>query len=243
MVLNAVPAPAYHRTRGVLRRCRRSRLSRFQNEYLPEGAGEVNAVVTITAADTAGAAAPRHPPAARDQPPSDHRRHLRLDGRIKIREARSAVRRGDRLHPDGVQFAVIAGDRARPHAVPVTRTRGRGRKRRHPLRRQARSRQTRGRAVARPSAAWISLATELFAGQDRGIHHAILLTDGKDEQRDPGAARRGARAPPRAASSATAGASASNWVVSGAAQGRRPRCSEPSTSSPTPMAWPPTSRR
>jgi hypothetical protein len=150
----------------------------FQNEYLPQGASEVNAVVTITATDTAagGATAP-----AGSAGPACEVIIVDTSGSMggsKIREARIAVASAIDCIRDGVQFAVIAGDdhaRMLYPSTPSFAVAG-GDTRYDATRASHQLDASGGTAIGR----WISLATELFAGQ-AGISHAILLTDGKDE--------------------------------------------------------------
>lgn len=155
----------------------------FQNGYLPQGASEVNAVVTITAADPA-AGGDTASPTGSAGPASEV---IIVDtsgsmGGSKIREARTAVAAAIDCIRDGVQFAVIAGDDHARMLYPSTPSFAVA----SPDTRYDATRASRqldaggGTAIGR----WISLATELFAGQ-AGINHAILLTDGKDEHESP----------------------------------------------------------
>src|SRR5215472_16609247 len=79
----------------------------FQNEYLPAGGGEVNAIVTVTSADSAA-----------DGPAAvvDAAEIIIIDcsgsmgtPRSKIAEARAATAAAVDVIRDGVAFAVIAG--------------------------------------------------------------------------------------------------------------------------------------
>ena len=86
----------------------------YQNEYLPEGARDVNAIVTVTTAGTAAAV-----PATE----TDSAEIIIIDcsgsmsvPRSKIAEARAATAAAVDVIRDGVAFAVIAGTE---HAAPV----------------------------------------------------------------------------------------------------------------------------
>jgi von Willebrand factor type A C-terminal domain/von Willebrand factor type A domain len=155
----------------------------FQNEYLPEGASEVNAVVTITAADTAagGDAATLTVSAepAREVIIVDTSGSM---GGSKIREARLAVASAIDCIRDGVQFAVIAGDDQARMLYPSTPSFAVASSDTRYDATRASGQLDAGGGTAIGS--WISLATRLFAGQ-AGINHAILLTDGKDEHETP----------------------------------------------------------
>src|SRR5437762_14181219 len=84
----------------------------YQNEYLPEGSRDVNAVVTVTSAGAAGPAAE-----------ADSAEIIIVDcsgsmgnPRTKIAEARAATAAAVDVIRDGVAFAVVAGTH---QAVPV----------------------------------------------------------------------------------------------------------------------------
>ncbi len=159
----------------------------YQNEYLPTGGGEVNAVVTVTASGAA--------------PASDSTRAAEIviidvSGsmgvpRAKLKSATRATAEAIDCIRDGVMFGVIAGnDTARAvypqegGLVPASPW----------------TRQDAKQAVARLKAengtaigSWLALANELFATTPEAIRHAILLTDGRNEHETP----RGARGGPR----------------------------------------------
>lgn len=146
----------------------------FQNEYLPQGADEVNAIVTITAsagnADSTTASGPASEVIIVDTSGS-------MAG-AKLYQARDATAAAIDCIRDGVQFAVIAGDDHAHMLYPdssglaVASAATRDEAKRAALHLETAG----GTAIGR----WIRLATDLFAGQT-GIKHAILLTDGKDE--------------------------------------------------------------
>src|SRR5262249_25066020 len=144
----------------------------YQNEYLPAGGTEINAVVTVRASG-----APETPTDI------DAAEVVIIDtsgsmaGR-KLRAAQEATAAAIDCIRAGVSFGVIAGtDTARvawPRDTLV-----------------AASESTRSKAKAAVSkleagggtaiGTWLTLANELFATSPDGIRHAILLTDGKNE--------------------------------------------------------------
>ncbi|MFF8955944.1 VWA domain-containing protein [Streptomyces sp. NPDC014894] len=171
----------------------------YQNEYLPEGGREVNAIVTVTStgggttggvplrgvsASPAGIPAPA-PGAAvvimvdcsgsMDYPPT------------KMRNARDATAAAIDTLRDGVEFAVVAGTHQAVEVYP-----GGGRL-------AIADRHTRGdakSALRRLSAGggtaigtWLGLADRLLAASAGDIRHGILLTDGRNEHESPEALR------------------------------------------------------
>ncbi|MGO9973554.1 MAG: vWA domain-containing protein [Solirubrobacteraceae bacterium] len=151
----------------------------FQNEFLPAGAGEVNAVLTVTAAAADGDGAPASTGRAAEVIIIDTSGSM---GGAKLRQAKQATAAAIDCIRDGAQFAVIAGDHEAHVVYP------------HPPRLIEASPDTRfeaERAVRALEAAggtaigtWLRCASALFAGET-GIKHAILLTDGKDEHEEP----------------------------------------------------------
>ncbi|GGS50120.1 vWA domain-containing protein [Streptomyces violaceus] len=163
----------------------------YQNEYLPEGAGEVNAIVTVTATGggTIGTAvsAPhlfspgRGPSAAvavmvdcsgsMDYPPT------------KMRNARDATAAAIDTLRDGVHFAVIGGTHVAKEVYP-----GGGRV----AVADATTREQAKQALRSLSAGggtaigtWLKLADRLLSSADVAIRHGILLTDGRNEHESP----------------------------------------------------------
>jgi hypothetical protein len=158
----------------------------FQNAALPRGAGEVNAIVSVTAMPSPDGADGGEAvevflidcSASMTDPPR------------KLAAAREATARAiDRL-PDGTWFAVVAGRRTarciypeptwergtEPRLVPASeRTRG-----------EAKAAVGRLRAEGGTEiSTWLELARRLFDSQPAAIHHALLLTDGRDEGESP----------------------------------------------------------
>jgi hypothetical protein len=151
----------------------------YQNEYLPAGGGEVNAVVTVTASDAAPGATSTQ---AAEIIIVDISGSMGAP-RAKLSAATRATTVAVDCIRDGVMFGVIAGNETAsavyPHegglvpASPQTREKAK----------QAvkRLRATGGTAIGR----WLALANELFATTPEAIRHAILLTDGQDEHETP----------------------------------------------------------
>ncbi len=158
----------------------------YQNEYLPEGGSEVNAIVTVTATGggTIGSAvsAPVHAPGGRpsaavaimvdcsgsmDYPPT------------KMRNARDATAAAIDTLRDGTRFAVIGGTHVAKEVYP-----GGGRL----AVADATTREQAKQALRRLSAGggtaigtWLRLADRLLSAADVTIRHGILLTDGRNE--------------------------------------------------------------
>ncbi|MEU0602142.1 VWA domain-containing protein [Streptomyces sp. NPDC006393] len=163
----------------------------YQNEYLPEGGREVNAIVTVTATGggTIGSAvaaphlyAPGQGPSAAvavmvdcsgsmDYPPT------------KMRNAREATAAAIDTLRDGVHFAVIGGTHVATEVYPGG---GRLAVADTSTREQAKT------ALRRLSAGggtaigtWLRLADRLLSSADVAIRHGILLTDGRNEHEAP----------------------------------------------------------
>ncbi|MGI5139971.1 MULTISPECIES: vWA domain-containing protein [unclassified Streptomyces] len=163
----------------------------YQNEYLPEGGREVNAIVTVTATGggTTGSAVaaphlytPGHGPSAAvaimvdcsgsmDYPPT------------KMRNARDATAAAIDTLRDGVHFAVIGGTHVAKEVYP-----GGGRL----AVADATTRDQAKQALRRLSAGggtaigtWLRLADRLLSSADVSIRHGILLTDGRNEHESP----------------------------------------------------------
>ncbi|MFC9313014.1 VWA domain-containing protein [Streptomyces nigra] len=161
----------------------------YQNEYLPEGGREVNAIVTVTSTGggtLAGATAaprPARPDAgaavalmvdcsgSMDYPPT------------KMRNARDATAAAVDTLRDGVHFAVIGGTHVAKEVYP-----GGGRL----AVADAGTREQAKQALRRLSAGggtaigtWLRLADRLLSSADAAIRHGILLTDGRNEHESP----------------------------------------------------------
>jgi hypothetical protein len=151
----------------------------FQNEYLPDGGRDVNAIVTVTSGDEV---------AVSDTSAAEI---IIIDcsgsmssPQSKISEARAATAAAIDAIRDGVAFAVIAGtNEARPVfptggnlviASPTTREDAK--------KAVARLRPGGGTAIGK----WLRLAHQMFTTHDQAtLRHAILLTDGKNQHETP----------------------------------------------------------
>lgn len=156
----------------------------YQNEYLPEGSRQVNAIVTVTA--TAAGSGPSTAPAA----PGQAAEVIIVDTsgsmdypRAKMIAAKRATAAAIDTLRDGVAFAVIAGSNQARFVYPTNGTLA--------VAGQA-TRSAARQAVAGLSAAggtaigqWLSLANQVFASQPTAIRHAILLTDGRNQHETP----------------------------------------------------------
>ncbi|MFE4857991.1 VWA domain-containing protein [Streptomyces sp. NPDC056670] len=167
----------------------------YQNEFLPEGGREVNAIVTVastgggtlggapfTAASAAPSSIPGRAPGAAvvimvdcsgsmDYPPT------------KMRNARDATAAAIDTLRDGVAFAVVGGTHIAREVYPGN---GRLATADHQTRAQAKE------ALRKLSAGggtaigtWLRLADRLLAAADVPIRHGILLTDGRNEHESP----------------------------------------------------------
>jgi hypothetical protein len=149
-----------------------------QNEYLPAGECEVNAVVTVTstcsAADVTAAAA--------EIIIVDCSKSMGTPW-SKIAEAQTAAAAAVDVIRDGVGFAVIAGTHAAVAifpgdgglAIADTRTREAAKQA------VARLRPGGGTAIGR----CLRLAHQMFSAHPAQLRHALLLTDGQDEHESP----------------------------------------------------------
>lgn len=151
----------------------------YQNEYLPIGGTEVNAVVTVTALDGAPAQAPAgmaeivivDTSGSMAMPPT------------KLRAAKEATSVAIDCLRDGVAFGILAGTHTARMVYPTTGTLAPA---------SAATRAEAKAAVARLEAdggtaigSWLRLADGVFQASPDGIHHAILLTDGQNEHETP----------------------------------------------------------
>ncbi|MEU2780695.1 VWA domain-containing protein [Streptomyces sp. NPDC007110] len=157
----------------------------YQNEYLPEGGSEVNAIVTVTS--TGGGTLAGVPGTTRSAgPDTDAAVALMVDcsGSMdypptKMRNARDATAAAVDTLRDGVHFAVIGGTHVAKEVYP-----GGGRL----AVADATTREQAKQALRRLSAGggtaigtWLCLADRLLSSADVAIRHGILLTDGRNE--------------------------------------------------------------
>jgi von Willebrand factor type A C-terminal domain/von Willebrand factor type A domain len=150
----------------------------FQNEYLPVGACEVHAIVTVSSAGSA-ADGPAAAASAAEIIIIDCSGSMGLP-MAKMDQARKATDAAIDAIRDGVAFAVVAGNwRARP-AYPEDGTLAVA---------DANTREAAKVSLARLHPAggtamgkWLLCARELFATREDALRHAILLTDGQNTQ-------------------------------------------------------------
>ncbi|MFE3940903.1 VWA domain-containing protein [Streptomyces sp. NPDC059118] len=167
----------------------------YQNEYLPEGGREVNAIVTVTStgggttggvplsgAAAADARVPGRAPNAAvvimvdcsgsmDYPPT------------KMRNARDATAAAIDTLRDGTSFAVVDGTHVAREVYP-----GNGRLAVADARTRAQAKGAlRGLKAGGGTAigTWLRLADRLLGAADVSIRHGILLTDGRNEHEAP----------------------------------------------------------
>ncbi|MFB7942478.1 VWA domain-containing protein [Streptomyces sp. NPDC056049] len=160
----------------------------YQNEYLPAGGRDVDAIVTVTATgggtSGAGGVTAGGPAGvvimvdcsgSMDYPPT------------KMEGARAATAAAIDTLRDGTSFAVVAGNHV---ATPVYPERGRLAVAGAGTRADAKASLARltadgGTAIG----TWLRLADTLLGDEDLVIRHAVLLTDGRNEHESPEALR------------------------------------------------------
>ncbi|MET8248482.1 VWA domain-containing protein [Streptomyces sp. NPDC005202] len=163
----------------------------YQNEYLPEGGREVNAIVTVTATGggtIGGAVAAPHLYAPGGGPSAAVALMVDCSGSMdypptKMRNARDATAAAIDTLRDGVHFAVIGGTHVAKEVYP-----GGGRL----AVADATTREQAKQALRKLSAGggtaigtWLRLADRLLSSADVAIRHGILLTDGRNEHESP----------------------------------------------------------
>jgi hypothetical protein len=148
----------------------------YQNEYLPAGGQDVNAIVTVTAQETV--------PAADADGGSAEIIIIDYSGSMaypatKISEARAATCAAVDVIRDGVAFSVIAGNDG---AWPVFPQDGRLAIASEDTRRSAKDAVAQLRAAGGTAIGqWLRMARQVFGTYPAALRHAILLTDGKNE--------------------------------------------------------------
>ncbi|GAA2228072.1 VWA domain-containing protein [Streptomyces amakusaensis] len=171
----------------------------YQNEYLPEGGREVNAIVTVTSTGggtTGGAplrgvsASPAGIPSSSpgaavvimvdcsgsmDYPPT------------KMRNARDATAAAIDTLRDGVEFAVVAGTHKASDIYPGGERLAIADRHTRAQAKEALRKLTAGGGTA--IGTWLGLADRLLASSAGDIRHGILLTDGRNEHESPEALR------------------------------------------------------
>ncbi|EPH41865.1 VWA domain-containing protein [Streptomyces aurantiacus] len=163
----------------------------YQNEYLPEGGREVNAIATVTSTGggTIGSAvgAP-HLYSAGEGPDAAVAIMVDCSGSMdypptKMRGARDATAAAIDALRDGVHFAVIGGTHVASEVYP-----GGGRLAVAGPGTRAQAKEALRKLSAGGGTAigtWLRLADRLLASADVSIRHGILLTDGRNEHESP----------------------------------------------------------
>jgi hypothetical protein len=158
------------------------RMEVFQNEFLPEGANTMHAVLTVTASAT-GASGP-----AVEQSSGPGRAEMivvdtsgSMSGR-KLRAVKAATAAAIDCLPDGVSFGIITGNHKALVAYPPTPPLAVS----SPATREAAKHAVKAFEARGGTAigSWVHLSAHLLREQP-GIRHAILLTDGKNETEGP----------------------------------------------------------
>ncbi|MFF5300434.1 VWA domain-containing protein [Streptomyces sp. NPDC013161] len=163
----------------------------YQNEYLPEGGREVNAIVTVTSTGGGTIGSPVAAPhlySAGQGPDAAVAIMVDCSGSMdypptKMRNARDATAAAIDTLRDGVHFAVIGGTHVAKEvypgggglAVADSRTRDQAK--------QALRKLSAGGGTA--IGTWLRLADRLLSSADVSIRHGIVLTDGRNEHEAP----------------------------------------------------------
>lgn len=166
----------------------------YQNEYLPEGGREVNAIVTVTSTGggTTGRRSLTGAPAAAGLPGQGPNAAVVImvdcSGSMdypptKMRNARDATSAAIDTLRDGVAFAVVAGTHVAKEVYP-----GNGALAVADAATRAEAKNALRKLSAGGGTAigtWLGLADRLLASADVSIRHGILLTDGRNEHETP----------------------------------------------------------
>jgi hypothetical protein len=180
----------------------------YQNEYLPEGGRQVDAIITVTSGTGASARAGARTGAATGTGTGigtgtgtgtgTGSGVLRTDAAVvimldcsgsmdhphtKMRNAREATAAAIETLHDGVSFAVVAGTHEAAEVYPGGgRLAVAGPETREGARQALRAlRANGGTAIG----TWLRLANSLLSTYDGPIRHAVLLTDGRNEHESP----------------------------------------------------------
>ncbi|NUS16133.1 MAG: VWA domain-containing protein [Streptomyces sp.] len=163
----------------------------YQNEYLPDGGREVNAVVTVTSTGggtTGGHPLPGSAAAGLGVPDAGVVIMVDCSGSMeypptKMRNARDATAVAIDAIRDGVAFAVVAGTHVAREVYPADgglAVAGPGTREQA---KQALRRLSAGGGTA--IGTWLRLADRLLSSGNAAIRHGILLTDGRNEHEKP----------------------------------------------------------
>ncbi|MFC9119230.1 VWA domain-containing protein [Streptomyces sp. NPDC057067] len=167
----------------------------YQNEFLPEGGRDVNAIVTVT---STGGGTTGGVPLADGAPASARRAGQAPDAAVvlmvdcsgsmdypptKMRNARDATAAAIDTLRDGTRFAVVAGTHVAKDVYP-----GNGRLATADPVTKAQAKEALRRLSAGGGTAigtWLRLADRLLGAAEVDIRHGILLTDGRNEHESP----------------------------------------------------------
>ncbi|MFI1090833.1 VWA domain-containing protein [Streptomyces sp. NPDC020917] len=158
----------------------------YQNEFLPEGGREVNAIVTVTA--TGGGTSGGRPLDGTSGPSAGVVLMVDCSGSMeypptKMRNARDATAVAIDTLRDGVAFAVVAGTHQAREVYPANGGLAIADAATRAQAKQALRKLTAGGGTA--IGTWLKLADRLLATGDVAIRHGILLTDGRNEHEKP----------------------------------------------------------
>jgi hypothetical protein len=151
-----------------------------QNEDLPEGAGEMHAVITVTSEGGRTPSATAEKAVVLVVDTSGSMEHPGT----KIRAARTAAARAIELLPKGTLFALVAGTHKAQVVYPSTGhglARADARTRADAVAATRRLRAEGGTAMS----TWLDCARRLLEPHDGAIRLAYLMTDGKNESERP----------------------------------------------------------
>src|SRR5215469_15847336 len=150
----------------------------FQNEYLPAGARDVNAIVTVTSAGSADSGQEEMASAA-EIIIVDSSGSMKMPPE-KMIQARAATAAAVDAIRDGVAFAVVAGNSRARLVYPTggTLAIAGARTRRAAQDSVAGLGPGGGTAIGK----WLRFARDLFETREDRLRHAILLTDGQNAQ-------------------------------------------------------------
>ncbi|MFI1714217.1 VWA domain-containing protein [Streptomyces sp. NPDC053513] len=156
----------------------------YQNEFLPEGGRDVNAIVTVTSTGggTTGALAGGGPASAGVVIMVDCSGSMDYPA-TKMRGAREATAAAVDTLRDGTHFAVVAGTHVAKEVYP-----GNGGLAVADARTRAEAKEALRRLSAGGGTAigtWLRLADRLLSSAELTIRHGILLTDGRNEHESP----------------------------------------------------------
>jgi hypothetical protein len=163
----------------------------YQNEYLPEGGREVNAIVTVTSTGGGTIGSPVAAPhlySAGQGPDAAVAIMVDCSGSMdypptKMRNARDATAAAIDTLRDGVHFAVIGGTHVAKEVYPGGGALAVADARTRDQAKQALRKLSAGGGTA--IGTWLRLADRLLSSADVSIRHGIVLTDGRNEHEAP----------------------------------------------------------